>query len=69
MRLFRLFVPLTRDELDVVVAMANAERRRPQDQAAKIIAAALVTPDTVFVAASAAKSPSVDREDGDHADA
>jgi hypothetical protein len=69
MRLFRLFVPLTRDELDVLVAMANAERRRPQDQAAKIIAAALVIPDTGFVETSAAESPSDDREGGDHAGA
>ena len=37
----RLFVPITRAEFEALAALARAERRRPQDQAATIIARAL----------------------------
>ncbi len=37
----RLFVPLTRDELDALRRLAEAERRQPQDQAAALIARGL----------------------------
>jgi hypothetical protein len=37
----RLFVPLTREEMEALVAIANEERRRPQDQGAALIARAL----------------------------
>jgi hypothetical protein len=37
----RLFVPLTRDEFDRLLELARAERRRPQDQAALILARTL----------------------------
>ena len=37
----RLFVPLTRDEFDRLSALAQAERRRPQDQAAVLLAQSL----------------------------
>ena len=37
----RLFVPLRKDELEKLAALARAERRRPQDQAAVLIAQAL----------------------------
>ena len=43
----RLFVPLTRDEFDRLHEMARVERRRPQEQAAILIARALDTPSTV----------------------
>jgi hypothetical protein len=37
----RLYVPLTRTEFDRLREVAQAERRRPQDQAAVILAQAL----------------------------
>ena len=37
----RLFVPLTRGEFEALVALARTERRRPQDQAAAMLAALL----------------------------
>lgn len=37
----RLFVPLRKSEFDALRELAQAERRRPQDQAAVIIAYAL----------------------------
>jgi hypothetical protein len=37
----RLFVPLTRDELDRLRELARAQRRRPQDQAAVLLTRAL----------------------------
>ena len=37
----RLFVPLTREEMEALVSLANEERRRPQDQGAALIARAL----------------------------
>jgi hypothetical protein len=37
----RLFVPLTRDEFDRLLARARAERRRPQDEAALLIVRSL----------------------------
>lgn len=33
----RLFVPLTRDEFDRLQALAQRERRRPQEQAAVLL--------------------------------
>jgi hypothetical protein len=38
----RLYVPLDWQEFDVLQRLAYAERRRPQDQAAVILARALV---------------------------
>ena len=40
----RLFVPLTRDEFERLSALAQAERRRPQDQAAMLLARSLIVP-------------------------
>ena len=37
----RLFVSLTREEFDALAELARAERRRPQDQAAALLARAL----------------------------
>jgi hypothetical protein len=37
----RLFVPLARDELDALLEVARAERRRPQDQAAVLLSQSL----------------------------
>jgi len=37
----RLFVPIARDEFDVLLALARAERRRPQQQAALLLSRAL----------------------------
>ncbi len=37
----RLFVPMTRSEFEALAALARADRRRPQDQAAALIATAL----------------------------
>lgn len=37
----RLFVPLTRPEFDALLSLARAERRRPQDQAAILLARTL----------------------------
>ncbi|MDQ3227523.1 MAG: hypothetical protein M3Q50_12930 [Chloroflexota bacterium] len=37
----RLFVPLTKTEFDALREIARTERRRPQDQAAAIIAQSL----------------------------
>ena len=37
----RLYVPLRRDEFDRLAALARAERRSPQDQAAVLIGRAL----------------------------
>ena len=37
----RLFVPMTLDEFERLSALAQAERRRPQDQAAVILARAI----------------------------
>ncbi len=37
----RLYVPLTADEFDRLLAFAHAERRRPQDEAAVLLAHAL----------------------------
>lgn len=37
----RIFVPLTRDEWERLLELARAERRRPQEQAAVLIAASL----------------------------
>ena len=37
----RLFVPLTKTEFDALRDLARAERRRPQDQAAAMLAALL----------------------------
>ncbi len=39
----RLYIPLTRDEADRLSKLAQAERRRPQDQAALLLAQALAT--------------------------
>ena len=51
----RLFVPLTARDLDTLLALARAERRRPQDQAAvllsRVLAARLSTADRPPVAA------------------
>lgn len=41
----RLFVPLDPDEFDRLRALARAERRRPQEQAAVLLTRALGTPD------------------------
>jgi hypothetical protein len=41
----RLFVPLTTEELERLGELARAERRRPQDQAALILARTLATAD------------------------
>ena len=38
-----LFVPLDRHELDQLVELARLERRRPQDQAALLLAQAVKT--------------------------
>ena len=45
----RLFVPLTRDEFDRLRALAISERRRPQEQAA-ILLAGLLKPGPLDVA-------------------
>jgi hypothetical protein len=37
----RLYVPLTQEEFDRLLAFARAERRRPQDQAALFLSWAL----------------------------
>jgi len=37
----RLYVPLTQPEIDALIELARAERRRPQEQAAKLIGEAL----------------------------
>ena len=37
----RLFVPLTKTEFDALRDLAHSERRRPQEQAAALIATAL----------------------------
>ena len=37
----RLFVPLTKTEFDTLKELARTERRRPQDQAAAILARVL----------------------------
>ena len=37
----RLFVPLSRAETEALMALARAERRRPQDQAALLLSAAI----------------------------
>lgn len=37
----RLFVPLSKPEIDALVELAHARRRRPQDQAAVLIGKAL----------------------------
>ena len=37
----RLYIPLRREEYEVLERVAHAERRRPQDQAAVILAQAL----------------------------
>lgn len=42
----RLFVPLTRDELDRLSDLARQERRRPQEQAAVLLSRALDDRDT-----------------------
>ncbi len=39
--LVRLYVPLTQDEIGKLVSLAHAERRRPQDQAAHLLAVSL----------------------------
>ncbi len=40
----RLYVPLTRDELERLSALAQAERRCPQEQAAVLLALSLTVP-------------------------
>ena len=42
----RLFVPLTRAEFDRLSALAQAERRRPQDQAAVLLTRLLASLDS-----------------------
>lgn len=37
----RLYVPLSKPEIDALVELAHARRRRPQDQAAVLIGKAL----------------------------
>ena len=50
----RLYVPLSRAEFDQLLERARAERRRPQDQAAVLLAAALgVAPSTTPAAEQA----------------
>jgi hypothetical protein len=39
--MMRLFVSLGRDEMDALVALAQRERRRPQDQAGMLLRHAL----------------------------
>ncbi len=39
----RLFVPLNRDDFDRLSALAQAERRRPQDQAAILLSRSLAS--------------------------
>lgn len=41
----RLYVPLRKSEFEQLVALARLERRRPQDQAALLIARALPSDD------------------------
>ena len=40
----RLFVSLTSDEFECLKALAQTERRRPQDQAAVLLSRAISTP-------------------------
>ncbi len=48
----RLFVPLTREEFDRLKEVARTERRRPQEQAAVLIAQSLGVPSLVCVLSS-----------------
>ncbi len=41
----RLYVPLRQSEFEQLIALARSERRRPQDQAALLIARALPSDD------------------------
>jgi hypothetical protein len=42
----RLYVPLSRREVDQLIKLAAVERRRPQDQAAVLLAATLARVET-----------------------
>ena len=64
----RLYVPLNRQEYEALERRAYAERRRPQDQAAVLLAQTLVddaaelSPDHAPATAIKAKTPRTSRE-------
>ena len=63
----RLFVPITRGEFEALAALARKERRRPQDQAAALIAQGLVEGGVLARPAfEAATHPAPTGEQNDH---
>jgi hypothetical protein len=58
----RLYVPLTRDEFDLLRNIARDEKRRPQDQAAAIIAQAVAQRSGASLAATPEKESNSDSD-------
>lgn len=53
----RIYVPLTREEFDHLDRLATAQRRRPQDQAAVLLARALAEETSSPLSAGATDRP------------